>query len=203
MDISYSSSVGAEQICLWKVQLDTEACRTALQLEALDVSDLIPGVYEGGLKLWEGSIDLVVELASSFHIAHSAPGSEAVGAVPDRNGQSTDNPARAQCAADNNDKVNTTPAPRSSLRGRRVLELGCGHGLPGIVALLGGAHVTFHVRALLPARTPNVLHIGSSSVGRRHCSASAERLRDLPQRTDNRALISFVALHVSGPSTYA
>ena len=31
------------------------------------------------------------------------------------------------------------------LTGKRVMELGCGHGLPGIVALLAGAEVHFQV----------------------------------------------------------
>ena len=63
-------------------------------------SDLIPAVYEGGMKVWECAYDLVDYLASG------------------------DSP---------------------NLSDRRVLELGCGVGLPGIFALLGGAEtVHFH-----------------------------------------------------------
>ena len=57
-------------------------------------SDLIPGVYEGGMKVWECAHDLVDYLATESSI---------------------------------------------SLQGCRVLELGCGVGLPGIFALLSGA----------------------------------------------------------------
>ncbi len=32
------------------------------------------------------------------------------------------------------------------MQGKRVLELGCGHGLPGILALMCGAEVHFQVR---------------------------------------------------------
>ncbi|XP_078347361.1 histidine protein methyltransferase 1 homolog [Oculina patagonica] len=60
-------------------------------------TDLIPSVYEGGLKIWECSIDLVEYLLESG--------------------------------------VN--------FRGKRVLEIGCGAGLPGIYALLQGAEVHF------------------------------------------------------------
>lgn len=61
-------------------------------------SDLIPNVYEGGLKVWECSIDLVQYLSLGDY----------------------------------------------SFKGKSVLELGCGAGLPGILSLLqGAAHVHF------------------------------------------------------------
>ncbi len=41
----------------------------------------------------------------------------------------------------------TDPCP--ALVGKRVLELGCGHGLPGIIPLLAGAQVHFQVRGLI------------------------------------------------------
>ena len=65
----------------------------------LSYTDVLPGVYEGGFKVWECSIDLCRYL-------HATP---------------------------------TLCGP-----GRRVLELGCGHGLPGSLALRTGAsHVLF------------------------------------------------------------
>ena len=60
-------------------------------------TDLIPSVYEGGLKIWECSIDLVEYLLESG----------------------------------------------MSFQDKRVLEIGCGAGLPGIYALLHGAEVHF------------------------------------------------------------
>ena len=63
-------------------------------------SDLIPEVYEGGMKIWECAYDLVDYLATD-------------------------------------DSIPVT--------GRRVLELGCGIGLPGIYSLVRGAEsVHFH-----------------------------------------------------------
>ncbi|KAJ4846055.1 hypothetical protein Tsubulata_002574 [Turnera subulata] len=62
-------------------------------------SDLVPGVYEGGLKLWEGSMDLIRALRKEVQDGHL------------------------------------------SFAGKRVLELGCGHGLPGIFACLEGSAV--------------------------------------------------------------
>ncbi|KAH6558972.1 hypothetical protein KP509_1Z035100 [Ceratopteris richardii] len=81
-------------------------------------SDLVPGKYEGGLKLWECAIDLINTLQ---------------GEVKDG---------------------------RLSFRGKRVLELGCGHGLPGIYACIKGASVVhfqdFNIEVLRSLTIPNV-----------------------------------------------
>ncbi|KAK1280098.1 hypothetical protein QJS04_geneDACA004759 [Acorus gramineus] len=81
-------------------------------------SDLVPGKYEGGLKLWEGSLDLIKTLHSEI-----------------QNGQLT-------------------------VSGKHVLELGCGHGLPGIFTCLQGASIThfqdFNVEVLRCLTIPNV-----------------------------------------------
>jgi SAM-dependent methyltransferase len=61
--------------------------------------DLVPGQYEGGIKLWECSLDL----------CNFLPGY--VGWYP--------------------------------LESVSILELGCGHGLPGLYFLLRGSHVMF------------------------------------------------------------
>ncbi|KAG6664028.1 hypothetical protein CIPAW_02G063400 [Carya illinoinensis] len=84
----------------------------------LSNSDLVPGKYEGGLKLWEGSLDLVKALCSEV-----------------KNGN-------------------------LSFCGKRVLELGCGHGLPGVFACLEGAAVVhfqdFNAEVIRFLTIPNV-----------------------------------------------
>ncbi|KAI8004905.1 hypothetical protein LOK49_LG08G02260, partial [Camellia lanceoleosa] len=84
----------------------------------LSNSDLVPGKYEGGLKLWEGSLDLVKTLQSEI-----------------QDGQLL-------------------------LTGKRVLERGCGHGLPGIFTGLEGAAVIhfqdFNAEVLRCLTIPNV-----------------------------------------------
>lgn len=81
-------------------------------------SDLVPGVYEGGLKLWEGSLDLVKALRTEVQNGHL------------------------------------------SFKEKRVLELGCGHGLPGIFACLEGAAILhfqdFNAEVLKCLTIPNV-----------------------------------------------
>ncbi|KAG7543043.1 S-adenosyl-L-methionine-dependent methyltransferase [Arabidopsis thaliana x Arabidopsis arenosa] len=81
-------------------------------------SDLVPGVYEGGLKLWEGSIDLVKTLEKESQTGNL------------------------------------------SLSGNRVLELGCGHALPGIYACLKGSDVVhfqdFNAEVLRCLTIPNL-----------------------------------------------
>ncbi|KAI5350011.1 hypothetical protein L3X38_002902 [Prunus dulcis] len=85
----------------------------------LSNSDLVPGKYEGGLKLWEGSLDLVKALSSEVQNGHL------------------------------------------SFTGKRVLELGCGHGLPGIFACLKGAAAIhfqdFNAEVLQCLTIPNLL----------------------------------------------
>jgi hypothetical protein len=72
------------------------------QISSIDAeSDLIPGVYEGGNKVWECSVDLVVHMHKHL----------------------SDLPERST---------------------GRVIELGCGHGFPGVAALkLGYTQVVF------------------------------------------------------------
>lgn len=85
---------------------------------ALSNSDLVPGKYEGGLKLWEGSLDLVKALRLEV-----------------QNGQ-------------------------LSFTGKRILELGCGHGLPGIFACIEGAGAIhfqdFNAEVLRCLTIPNI-----------------------------------------------
>ncbi|KAI8801359.1 hypothetical protein BJ742DRAFT_34384 [Cladochytrium replicatum] len=82
-------------------------------------TDLIPGVYEGGLKTWECAIDLLHVLREEEKV---------------RGGD--------------------------WMRGLRVLELGCGSGLPGIYCLMHGAEVHFqdyNAEVIHLLTIPNVL----------------------------------------------
>lgn len=86
----------------------------------LQESDLLPGVYEGGFKLWECAVDLAAYLAEQPTEDHAAVCGSA---------------------------------------GMHVLELGCGHGLPGLVSLCRGAQVDFldyNAEVLEQLTIPNV-----------------------------------------------
>ncbi|KAJ9187077.1 hypothetical protein P3X46_002573 [Hevea brasiliensis] len=104
--------VNLDGLTLLKGRLSTK------EVFGLPNSDLVPGVYEGGLKLWEGSLDLVKALRSEVQNGHL------------------------------------------SFTGKQVLELGCGHGLPGIFACLEGAAVVhfqdFNAEVLRSLTIPNV-----------------------------------------------
>ncbi|XP_057783673.1 uncharacterized protein LOC131001327 [Salvia miltiorrhiza] len=104
--------VNVAGITLLKGRVSTE------EVFALSNSDLVPGKYEGGLKLWEGSLDLIAALSSEM-----------------QNG-------------------------RLSFTGKRVLELGCGHGLPGIFACQKAAAAVhfqdFNAEVLRCLTIPNV-----------------------------------------------
>ncbi|CAM9221117.1 unnamed protein product [Discosporangium mesarthrocarpum] len=96
---------------------------------APDDTDLLPGVYEGGMKVWEASIDLLEYLVDrrpwALGNGLGAPSTE--GSIQDSSelqGQVQD-------------------LPETPENGMTVLELGCGHGLPGIMALQNGCRVCF------------------------------------------------------------
>ncbi|KAK9671413.1 hypothetical protein RND81_12G028500 [Saponaria officinalis] len=95
-EVSTSVKYTVEKIDLGFVTLFKGRVSTQ-EVFALSDSDLVPGKYEGGLKLWEGSLDLVKALQLEIEKGHF------------------------------------------SFEGKRVLELGCGHGLPGIFACLKGS----------------------------------------------------------------
>eukprot|EP00581_Thalassiosira_minuscula_P008466 CAMPEP_0183708866 /NCGR_PEP_ID=MMETSP0737-20130205/5044_1 /TAXON_ID=385413 /ORGANISM="Thalassiosira miniscula, Strain CCMP1093" /LENGTH=418 /DNA_ID=CAMNT_0025936819 /DNA_START=108 /DNA_END=1364 /DNA_ORIENTATION=- len=84
-----------------------------------DSTDLIPGVYEGGLKVWECSVDLCRFLA--LVMDGDSP-------IIDMDASST--------ATEDSDLVVVRAAVRRSLgTGGSTMELGCGHGLPGCLIL--------------------------------------------------------------------
>jgi 2-polyprenyl-3-methyl-5-hydroxy-6-metoxy-1,4-benzoquinol methylase len=90
--------------------------------------DVIPGLYEGGAKVWECTADLLLLLGS--------------------------------------------PALAARLRGARVLDLGCGGGLLGAAALLGGAaEVT-----LQDLNAPVLLRLAAPNVSRNAGAAAAARV---------------------------
>lgn len=89
LHVKYASSESiVQQIDAFKTSDNHKLASCSALLEA--GTDLIPGVYEGGLKIWEGSCDLMDYLCTG----------------------------------------------KIDLNNARVLELGCGAGLPGILAML-------------------------------------------------------------------
>lgn len=100
---------------------------------AIAHSDLVPGIYEGGFKLWEGAVDLARLLAEEVieEERKTAPSSSSP-------------PPPAQTLP----LVPLDPhLPRwlpgasrpPSIHGARVLELGCGSALPSLVAAKAAA----------------------------------------------------------------
>ncbi len=82
-------------------------------------TDIIPGKYEGGLKVWECSIDLcnyLAEQISSFYVHQAKDRQHASDNMMDLE---YENDVHFLCSG----------------RGGNVIELGCGHGLPGCLIL--------------------------------------------------------------------
>ncbi|KAK9829233.1 hypothetical protein WJX72_004662 [[Myrmecia] bisecta] len=116
-------------VTLYKGRVTSEAASALLGNGQLADSDLIPGTYEGGFKLWEGAADLAKFLCTEWGLTES---------------------------------LFTSPTdPCKALAGKKILELGCGQGLPGILAYLAGADVHFqdYNEEVLEVLTgPNLAH---------------------------------------------
>eukprot|EP00937_MAST-01D_sp_MAST-1D-sp2_P006267 g6267.t1 len=127
-------------------------------------TDIITGVYEGGLKLWECAIDLSQYLWWECASAPSRAGAPASPLPP-------------------------LPPLLQLLRGSTVAELGCGHALPGVVALLCGARalhlLDYNKEVLRDVAAPNVVlnalavgtAAGAGAAGARAAGALAARVR--------------------------
>eukprot|EP00884_Botryococcus_braunii_P011875 jgi/Botrbrau1/20689/Bobra.0058s0019.1 len=107
--------VALGSVSLYKVLLSSLETSKLLSNSKACESDLIPELYEGGFKLWEGAIDLGSYLAAACRLSE-----ESLRNMGDQQ-QEISNP----------------------LKGMKVMELGCGHGLPGILCVLAGAEVHF------------------------------------------------------------
>jgi hypothetical protein len=90
----------------------SEELSSALQ-NAKGASDLVSGVYEGGLRVWEGSLDLIAYMHTHRNIVQ-ADTNEKKGNKKNKGGNKKKNKGN---------------------KALRCLELGCGHGLPGIYVL--------------------------------------------------------------------
>ncbi len=108
-----------------RVPVDEELAALLFDEETLTEKDLVPRKYEGGLKVWEASLDLVRYLhrllTTGNHPLFCAAGE----------GSACGGEGGAISAAHAADAA----ARRSGGPALRVLELGCGHGFPAIYVL--------------------------------------------------------------------
>ena len=107
--------VDGEELKVSQPQVDS----TSTVGHIITTRDVLSGVYEGGLKVWECSLDLVRFLAS--HPSISGKSRPAIHA------KSLDGAALVEAHAS---AARLIKSPTIN-----VLELGCGHGLPGIFML--------------------------------------------------------------------
>ncbi|KAL4858298.1 Protein NRT1/ PTR FAMILY 8.1 [Chlorella vulgaris] len=151
----------AEEVAASEGVISNAQAATLLSDERVESNDLIAGVYEGGFKSWEGGVDLSQFLAAALdhqqqrqqQSTTSLQQKDEARAVQQREVEEErrEEEGREQEGA-------ALPAVALS-SGSRVIELGCGHGLPGLVALRAGAEVHFqdYNRSVLTTLTiPNV-----------------------------------------------
>jgi hypothetical protein len=66
IDIPASIPSSSVTVKLEKVELRDFKCKALIGCQEMSGSDLVPGYYEGGFKVWEGAVDLVAYLLSIF-----------------------------------------------------------------------------------------------------------------------------------------
>ena len=93
-------------------------------------TDIIPGKYEGGLKVWECSIDLCNYLEEQLQF------------IKQQQQKQTDDDQTAASPSVTTDSkgvmttsVDSIAIQKAISKGGRTVELGCGHGLPGCLIL--------------------------------------------------------------------
>lgn len=97
-------------------------------------NDLRPGVYEGGLKTWEGALDLAAAVADAYGVR--PPGrASAAWSRRRRTGPGRERTAAADSPPPPGGRWEGLPS-LASAPAPRIVELGCGHALPGAVAAL-------------------------------------------------------------------
>jgi predicted RNA methylase len=81
--------------------------------------DIIPGVYEGGFKVWECTLDLlkyIAEVQTQINLNNINSGN-----------------------ISNSNEIPNSIIAKLDMRNKVVMDIGCGHGLLGIAALKSGA----------------------------------------------------------------
>jgi SAM-dependent methyltransferase len=99
---------------------DDERSSATLKAIVAD-SDVVPSVYEGGFKVWECAIDMITFLQEQQQASLS------LSSLSSSSSSSSSVSSSAAAVA------------RVDVHGKRVVDLGCGSGLPGIYCLLNGA----------------------------------------------------------------
>lgn len=95
---------------------------TALNRESLADTDLIPGVYEGGLKVWECSLDLCRHLAEEIVRLEQTADATNIGDIGD-------------IVDDDDHPSEKNDVYHALSKTGKTMELGCGHGLPACLVL--------------------------------------------------------------------
>ena len=96
-------------------------------------TDIIPGKYEGGLKVWECSIDLCNYLQEHIQFINQQQHSQT--REQQKQDKISTSPILNIGSKEAMPNVDTIAIQKAMSKGGRTIELGCGHGLPGCLIL--------------------------------------------------------------------